>query len=132
MPEYVVGYGRPPREKRFQPGQSGNPAGRPRAHRNLRTDLQEELAVVEVIEGPDGQEEIPRQRLIMRRLIERAMRSDPKAVALLVSLQLKLLDQEDDDSDFSGTDEAIVDGFIEQELARRKPMVPKSPKLSET
>lgn len=29
-PEYEVGYRRPPREHRFQPGQSGNPSGRQR------------------------------------------------------------------------------------------------------
>jgi hypothetical protein len=28
--EYEVGYGRPPKHTQFQPGQSGNPAGRPR------------------------------------------------------------------------------------------------------
>jgi hypothetical protein len=59
------------------------------------------------------------------------MRSDPKAVALLISLYLKMFNEEDD-SDASGTDEAIVDGFIEQEMARRERRVPKSPKLSRT
>ena len=28
-PPYEVGYGKPPAEKRFKPGQSGNPKGRP-------------------------------------------------------------------------------------------------------
>jgi len=48
---YSVGYAKPPVHTRFQKGQSGNPAGRPRAPRDLRTllfkMLQEEAIVVE-------------------------------------------------------------------------------------
>jgi hypothetical protein len=29
--DYKIGYGKPPEHTRFRPGQSGNPAGRPRA-----------------------------------------------------------------------------------------------------
>lgn len=32
-----VGYGSPPVSTRFQPGKSGNPAGRPRGSKNLAT-----------------------------------------------------------------------------------------------
>ena len=31
---YEVGYAKPPKQHRFKPGQSGNPAGRPRGSRN--------------------------------------------------------------------------------------------------
>src|SRR5262249_7853173 len=34
------GYGRPPNHGRFQPGCSGNPSGRPKGARNLKTDLE--------------------------------------------------------------------------------------------
>jgi Family of unknown function (DUF5681) len=37
--DYKVGYGRPPEHSRFKRGQSGNPRGRPRKHRNFRTVL---------------------------------------------------------------------------------------------
>jgi hypothetical protein len=40
---YKVGYARPPEHSRFKPGRSGNPKGRPRRHRNLRTVLDETL-----------------------------------------------------------------------------------------
>ena len=30
MADYEIGYGKPPRSRRFQPGVSGNPKGRPK------------------------------------------------------------------------------------------------------
>ncbi len=35
----AVGYGRPPADKRFKPGQSGNPKGRPRGRENMATTI---------------------------------------------------------------------------------------------
>jgi hypothetical protein len=40
---YEVGYGRPPRHSRFRLGQSGNPAGRRKGIRNLKTDVMRTL-----------------------------------------------------------------------------------------
>ena len=49
---YEVGYGKPPIHSQFQPGQSGNPAGRRKGVRNLRTDVKRMLATpVKVKEG---------------------------------------------------------------------------------
>jgi hypothetical protein len=39
--DYVVGKGRPPVQSRWKPGQSGNPKGRPKGHRNVRSELVE-------------------------------------------------------------------------------------------
>ena len=33
--DYAVGYGRPPKETRFQPGKSGNPTGRRKGSRSV-------------------------------------------------------------------------------------------------
>ena len=35
--DYEVGYGKPPKQSRFRKGQSGNPKGRPKASRNIKT-----------------------------------------------------------------------------------------------
>ena len=36
-----IGYGRPPREHRFRPGQSGNPRGRPKGAQSLASQVQQ-------------------------------------------------------------------------------------------
>ena len=43
-PDYEVGYGRPPKGTRFQPGRSGNPGGRPRNSLNLKTTFQQVMS----------------------------------------------------------------------------------------
>jgi hypothetical protein len=42
-PAYEVGYGKPPKETRFKPGQSGNPRGRPKGRLNASEVLSREL-----------------------------------------------------------------------------------------
>jgi hypothetical protein len=41
--DYEIGYGRPPIHTRFKPGQSGNPAGRPKGAQNSATEIAAEL-----------------------------------------------------------------------------------------
>jgi hypothetical protein len=43
--DYRIGYKRPPLATRFKPGQSGNPAGRPKGRKNMKT------AVNEIVNG---------------------------------------------------------------------------------
>jgi hypothetical protein len=68
-----VGYRNPPRHTQFKPGQSGNPAGRPRASRNLRTELIEELGEEVNLREGDRPVRLTRQRAIVKKLIAAAM-----------------------------------------------------------
>jgi hypothetical protein len=42
-PNTEVGYGRPPKDTRFKPGESGNPGGRPKGSKNLATLVRKHL-----------------------------------------------------------------------------------------
>ena len=52
--DYEVGYGKPPRHTRFEPGRSGNPRGRPSRSKNLSTLLSEALSEPVVNQQPSG------------------------------------------------------------------------------
>src|SRR3990172_3762040 len=83
---YQVGYGKPPVSRRFQPGRSGNPRGRPKGTKNLKTDLVEELAErVQVIEN-GRRITLSKQRLVVKALTAKAVKGDTKAASILISL----------------------------------------------
>jgi hypothetical protein len=84
--DYEVGYGKPPVDTRFQPGQSGNKKGRPKGTKNLREDLGEELAEkITVTEG--GQQlVISKQRAMLKSMFAKAIKGDTTAARALVNL----------------------------------------------
>ena len=55
--DYEVGRGRPPKEYRFKPGQSGNPKGRPKRRRNMKTEIKEAIDKKRVKVRQDNKEE---------------------------------------------------------------------------
>jgi hypothetical protein len=90
--DYEVGYGRPPKHTRFQPGRSGNPQGRPKGTKNLKTDLIEELGEKILVREGDQPRRVSKQRAIVKTLAARTLQGDARAASLLVSMMMRLLD----------------------------------------
>jgi Family of unknown function (DUF5681) len=81
---YRVGYGRPPKDHRFQPGQSGNRKGRPKGAKNTDTLLREILdRQIEVRTGSTVRKMSVREAMLTR-FAESALKGDTKSAAFLL------------------------------------------------
>ena len=81
--EYRVGYARPPKHSRFKPGRSGNPKGRIKQSRNLRTVMQKVFAEDMRIREGDRIRRMPKIEALVRTTLARAFKGDTKAYAAL-------------------------------------------------
>ncbi len=78
-----VGYGRPPLDKQFKPGQSGNPKGRPKGTRNLRSALEKILTdSISIREGARVRK-VTRLEAVLLTNIKKALEGDHKASAAI-------------------------------------------------
>ncbi|MDP1027101.1 DUF5681 domain-containing protein [Sphingomonas sp. KR1UV-12] len=77
---YEVGYGKPPVARRFKPGQSGNPRGRPKGSKNLDTMVREILDERITVNTPTGPKRVPRIEVLLRKSIEVAAKGNPRMV----------------------------------------------------
>jgi hypothetical protein len=112
---YAVGYKKPPKSGQFQPGQSGNPRGRPSGTKNLATDLQEELSMtITVLEG-NKEKKISKQRALIKALSTKALKGDIRAMNILIRMIERTVPIELDDiseAPLSAEDEALMKDFL--------------------
>lgn len=85
-PDGAVGYGRPPKATQFKKGQSGNPRGRPKGSRPVGAVLQEILGQRIAVTENGKTRRLPALEVMLRRLANDAMRSEPMALKLMLSL----------------------------------------------
>jgi hypothetical protein len=85
-PAEKVGPGKPPRHTRFQPGQSGNPNGRPKGSKNFATILQQQLRKKVTITVDGKSKRMAVREVIARRLANDSMKGTTKAMELLIRL----------------------------------------------
>lgn len=125
-----VGYKRPPKRTQFKPGQSGNPKGRPKHARNLKTEFLDELReVVRVREG--GREmKISKQRAFVKALVAAAIKGDMRASTALVSFCTRAFSNEPENNTAqtpTADDLEILNEFVGREVRRRAARADGSP-----
>jgi hypothetical protein len=84
-----IGYGRPPKNSRFQKGKSGNPQGRPRQAPSLRSDLAAELQQTLAITENGKRFTLTKQRAVFRMLTTAALK-DVRAASVLLDIARKI------------------------------------------
>lgn len=100
--EYSVGYGKPPKHSQFKKGQSGNPNGRPKKSRNLRTLIQEELETPVILQENGRQIKTTKAAAMSKRIVNKALSGDPRAIQTLIRMMPQ--EQQDDVVDISDDD----------------------------
>jgi Family of unknown function (DUF5681) len=83
---YEVGFGKPPKSGQYKRGQSGNPSGRPKGAKNLKTILRKVLLtlVPAVIGG--RRLKMTATEALLRQMLNKAVSGDLRATTQLISL----------------------------------------------
>lgn len=112
--DYEVGYGKPPVETRFKKGESGNPKGRPKGTRNLKTELMEELQEKVLVREGGRPMTVSRQRAMIKSMMAKALQGDHKAAKVILGMVYRYLhldEVEPDETDLAAEDIAILESF---------------------
>ena len=80
--DYGVGYARPPKATQFQPGCSGNRAGRPKGRPSLNEIILEEAARIAKVKVGEKVLHIDKDRALMRRLFDLGLHGNVPALRL--------------------------------------------------
>ncbi len=115
--DYEVGYGKPPKHSRFRKGRSGNPKGRTKGYRNLKSDLATELKKRIVVNEGGRRTRVSKQQALMMRLVEQALNGDMRALNALIDRYKRAFGLEDSEtptSELPAEDREILAAFRDQ------------------
>ena len=84
--DYEVGYGKPPRHRRFEPGRSGNPRGRPPGSKHLSSLLKKALDEPVIVVENNRRRRIAKREAIVTQFVNQSAKGDLKATQLLLSI----------------------------------------------
>ena len=109
--DYEVGYGKPPRHTRFEPGRSGNPRGRPPGAKNMKTLLSKALNELVVVTEPGGRRKVSKREAIVTQLVNRSAKADYGAIQILLGMLRDVegdTDAHSSDAAFTEADQQII------------------------
>lgn len=113
---YEVGYGKPPKEKQFKEGQSGNNKGRPKGSKNIYTLLGEILNQKIALKENGKDLKISKKAAMLMQLTNKAIKGDVRAISVLfphiLAADLKAEETEKVLAVLNKDDKAIMQMFI--------------------
>ena len=117
-----AGYGNPPIQSQFKPGQSGNPRGRPKGILNFATDLKHTLEAPITLNDGGKTKRVSTQKAVLLRMREKALKGDARALDRLLDFAriFSVGPTEATTKIVSADDQAILDAFREEVLAAAK------------
>ena len=119
--DYQVGFGKPPKATQFKPGQSGNPTGRPKGGKGVKT-IMRAIADRKLTMTVDGKKRrVSRLEALFERLIHDALKGDARAQHQFLSLALQVFGTEEEATmkeKLSAGDEAIMNAFRQRASKR--------------
>jgi Family of unknown function (DUF5681) len=113
----TTGYGRPPEHARFKPGSSGNPKGRRKNSRNLKTIIQQALTSSVTLREGSRTRTVSKLEGIVLRQVESALKGNEKAAlaVLRMASHVDLLsgsDNSSENNELTAAEKRILDEFI--------------------
>lgn len=109
--KYSTGYKRPPKKYQFKKGESGNPKGRPKGSKNIRTLINEELDGNLVIQEQGINKITSKREAIIKKLVNEALKGKLRAQEVI--FKQVGLDAEIDEADLEevGYDSDVLENF---------------------
>jgi hypothetical protein len=86
---YEVGYGKPPEDRQFKKGVSGNPSGRPKKASDLESELIQELSSKVIMNENGKRKIIKKSEGLMRQLVNKAISGNLQAARLVINLRVR-------------------------------------------
>ena len=77
---YDVGYGKPPRHSQFKKGVSGNPRGRPKDAKGVKTIVRAVLEAKVAVQSSTGSKKMSKLELAIHKQVEKACKGDLRAL----------------------------------------------------
>jgi hypothetical protein len=116
---HPVGYGQPPLVSRFKPGTSGNPRGRPKGRKNLRTLIKEAMTANILVQEGQNSRRVSRIEGVVLRQLQSALKGSDRAALAVIKMALQLRFLEDSESATAETALSPEDERIINELVAR-------------
>ncbi len=117
---FDVGFGKPPKDFQFKKGESGNPKGRPKGSKNIRTLLNQELDAQLIIQEHGVNKSISKREAIIKRLVAESLKGNLRAQDLLFKQIGIEAEKIDIDLKNMGIDDQVLQNYNDRQYDRFK------------